>query len=209
MQSPQMIQAMQILQTPLLELKDQIEQELQENVFLELKEDPQESAHEPEQKPALEDKLQREFSEQLDQLEQRMGPGTRGLSHGSGGGAGDDEDKKQAALNNTPVHGISLPEHLMSQARMLDLDPELLHVVEHVIYSLDSDAKLADTAEHIAQQLLVPIPLAEEAIEVVRDMEPCGMAARDLRDRLLMQLDCFLMQQEPSITLFQGSVVAI
>jgi RNA polymerase sigma-54 factor len=58
-----------------------------------------------------------------------------------------------------------------------------------VIYSLDSDAKLAETADQIAQQLLVPIPLAEEAIEVVRDMEPCGMAARDLRDRLLMQLD--------------------
>ncbi|MEI6128814.1 MAG: hypothetical protein WCR59_01990 [Planctomycetota bacterium] len=38
-QSPQMIQAMQILQTPLMELKDQVEQELQENVFLERKED--------------------------------------------------------------------------------------------------------------------------------------------------------------------------
>ena len=165
MQSPQMIQAMQILQTPLLELKDQIEQELQENVFLELKEDPQESVQQPEQKPALEERLQREFSEQLDQLEQRMGPGTRGTSHSSGGGSADDEDKKQAALNNTPGHGISLPEHLMSQARMLDLDPELLHVVEHVIYSLDADAKLADSAEQIAQQLLVPIPLAEEAVD--------------------------------------------
>jgi RNA polymerase sigma-54 factor len=36
-QSPQMIQAMQVLQLPLLELKDQIDQELQENVFLERK----------------------------------------------------------------------------------------------------------------------------------------------------------------------------
>lgn len=188
MQSPQMIQAMQILQTPLLELKDQIEQELQENVFLELKEDPQDPSQAQEQAPASEDKIQREFSEQLDQLEQRMGIGTRGLSRSSGGGS-DEEDKKQAALNNTPVHGISLPEHLMSQARMLDLDPDLLHVAEHVIYSLDSDAKLADTPEQIAQQLLVPIPLAEKAVSIVRGMEPVGMAAKDLRDRLLMQLD--------------------
>ena len=188
MQSPQMIQAMQILQTPLLELKDQIEQELQENVFLELKEDPQDQSQPQDQGPAPEDKIQREFSEQLDQLEQRMGPGTRGLSRNSGGGS-DEEDKKQAALNNTPVHGISLPEHLMSQARMLDLDPDLLHVVEHVIYSLDADAKLADAPEQIAQQLLVPIPLAEKAVAIVRGMEPVGMAAKDLRDRLLMQLD--------------------
>jgi RNA polymerase sigma-54 factor len=188
MQSPQMIQAMQILQTPLLELKDQIEQELQENVFLELKEDPQDQSQPQDQGPAPEDKIQREFSEQLDQLEQRMGPGTRGLSRNSGGGS-DEEDKKQAALNNTPVHGISLPEHLMSQARMLDLDPDLLHVVEHVIYSLDADAKLADAPEQIAQQLLVPIQLAEKAVAIVRGMEPVGMAAKDLRDRLLMQLD--------------------
>ena len=38
-QSPQMIQAMQVLQLPLIELKDQVEQELQENVFLERKDE--------------------------------------------------------------------------------------------------------------------------------------------------------------------------
>jgi len=41
-QSPQMIQAMQVLQYPLLELRDRIEQELQENVFLETEEAKQE-----------------------------------------------------------------------------------------------------------------------------------------------------------------------
>ncbi|MEQ1632468.1 MAG: RNA polymerase factor sigma-54 [Planctomycetota bacterium] len=189
MQSPQMIQAMQILQTPLMELKDQIEQELQENVFLELKDDPQENQEPKEQMPALEEKMQREFSEQLDQLELRMGPGQRGLTGSSGGSSQDEEDRKQSALNNTAGHEMSLPEHLMSQARILDLDEDLLHVVEHVIYSLDADAKLQDTAEHVAQQLLVPIPLAEKAIGIVRGLEPTGVAARDLRDRLLMQLD--------------------
>ncbi len=187
MQSPQMIQAMQILQTPLLELKDQIEQELQENVFLELKEDPAESEPQQEAPLALEDKLQREFAEQLDQLEQRVGTGPR---NGSGSGSFDDEDKKQSALNNTPGHGISLPEHLLSQARLLSLEPELLGAVEHVIYSLDADGRLSDTAVQIAQHLLAPIPLAEAAIEVVRSLEPAGIGARDLRDRLLMQLDC-------------------
>ena len=189
MQSPQMIQAMQILQTPLLELKDQIEQELQENVFLELKDDPRENQERPEPLPALEEKMQREFSDQLDQLELRMGPGQRGLSGSSGGSSHDEEDRKQSALNNTAGHDMSLPEHLMSQARILDLDEDLLHLVEHVISSLDADAKLQDTAEQVAQQMLVPIPLAEKAIQIVRSLEPTGVAARDLRDRLLMQLD--------------------
>ena len=43
-QSPQMIQAMQVLQMPLIELKDQIDQELQENVFLERKDEAEREA---------------------------------------------------------------------------------------------------------------------------------------------------------------------
>jgi len=189
-QSPQMIQAMQILQTPLLELKDQIEQEMQENVFLELKEEHEDDRQAPAELPSgLEEKLQRQFAEQLDQLEQRMAPMPRtGSGHG-GGSSSDEEDRKQAALNNAPGHDLSLPEHLLSQARLLPLSADQMRVVEHVVFSLDGDAKLAETAEQIAQYLLLPLPLAEEAIAIVRSLEPAGIAARDLRDRLLMQLD--------------------
>ncbi|MGE3174480.1 MAG: RNA polymerase factor sigma-54 [Planctomycetota bacterium] len=189
-QSPQMIQAMQILQTPLLELKDQIEQEMQENVFLELKEEHDDDRRviEPET-PALEDKLQRQFAEQIDQLEQRLQPGNRGPGSGTGGGSADEEDRKQSALNNTAGNDLSLPEHLLSQARMLTTTPELFRVIEHVIFSLDADAKLHETPEQIAQHLLVPLPLAEEAVAIVRSFEPTGVASRDARDRLLMQLD--------------------
>jgi RNA polymerase sigma-54 factor len=191
-QSPQMIQAMQILQTPLLELKDQIEQELQENVFLERKDDqdngePQMIAPPDQESQQLEEKLQRQFADEISQLEARTDVSLR--NRGSSGLGGEEGDKKLEALNNTPGNDISLPEHLMSQVRMIGLDSEILRVVEHVVYSLDGDAKLADTAEQIAQTLMVPIPLAQAAILVVRRLEPIGMAARDLRDRLLMQLD--------------------
>ena len=188
-QSPQMIQSMQILQTTALELGDQIEQELQDNVFLELQSDQDRESGKQEQAPeeaAPEDRLQREFASELEQLESRLDHSTRLRSSALGGEEG---DKKLEALNNTPGHGVTLPEHLMSQARMLELTPELFRVVEHVIFSLDADGKLAETAEQVAQNLLVPLPLAQEAVQVVRHMEPIGMAAHDLRDRLLMQLD--------------------
>jgi RNA polymerase sigma-54 factor len=188
-QSPQMIQAMQILQTPLLELKDQIEQELQENVFLELKSDQEQHdariESRTEESPP-EDRLQREFAQELEQLEARIDPSARTRPSGLGS---EDGDKKLEALNNTPDHGLSLPEHLMSQVRVLPLEPELTRVVEHVVFSLDDDGKLEDTAETIAQNMLVPIPLAEEAVSTVRSLDPAGIGARDLRDRILMQLD--------------------
>jgi RNA polymerase sigma-54 factor len=191
-QSPQMIQAMQVLQLPLLELKDQIDQELQENVFLERKDDsdtkdPNAPAPEPlpEANP-LEERMQREFAGEIDQLEARLEPNWR-LRNSTY--SGDDEDKKFEALNNTPGRVTSLAEYLMTQVRTQESDPELLRVIEHVVFSLDEDGRLVDTAETISQQLLVPLPLAEESIAVVRDLEPVGVGARDLRDCLLMQLD--------------------
>jgi len=197
-QSPQMIQAMQVLQLPLLELKEQIDQELQENVFLESKDDAERSepadpekaaepaAESPPETNVLEDRMQREFSGEIDQLEARLEPTWRLRQSGGGG---DDEDKKLEALNNTPGRSTSLAEYLMTQVRTQETDAELIRVIEHVVFSLDEEGRLLDTPEQIAQQLLVPLPLAEEAVQVVRDLEPVGVGARDSRDCLLMQLD--------------------
>jgi RNA polymerase sigma-54 factor len=187
LQSPQMIQAMQVLQLPLLELKDQIDQELQENVFLERKDEAERAdAQQAEQPTQIEDRLQREFSAEIDQLEARVEPSWR---QGRGTYSADDEDKKLEALNNTPGPSTSLAEYLMTQVRTQESDAELIRVIEHIVFSLDEDGRLSETAEGIAQQLSVPLPLAEEAVEVVRDREPIGVGARNLRDCLLMQLD--------------------
>ncbi len=187
-----MIQAMQVLQLPLIELKDQVEQELQENVFLERQEDTDRTAGttgegESTQSPeAYEDRLHREFSAEIDQLESRVEPSWR--QHSSRHNA-DDEDKKFEALQNTPGRSTSLAEYLMTQVRTQESDPELLAVIEHIVFSLDLDGRLLETAESIAQQISAPIPLSEEAIEIVRDLDPIGVGARDLRDCLTMQLD--------------------
>lgn len=191
-QSPQMIQAMQVLQLPLIELKDQVEAELQENVFLERQDDADRAASstgegESTQQPdAYEDRLQREFTAEIDQLESRAEPNWR--QRGSAFNA-DDEDKKFEALQNTPGRTVSLAEYLMTQVRTQESDLELIAVIEHIVFSLDEDGRLSETVDSISTQLSVPIPLAEEAIEVVRDLEPIGVGARDLRDCLLMQLD--------------------
>ena len=200
-QSPQMIQAMQILQCPMLELKDMVEQELQENPFLEepekvaaetsQREEGRTASQAPESKEALletsVDHLERDFAQELDQLEARTEKFSV-LSRPRNEG-GEDGDKKFEAIYNTPDPGISLPEHLLAQARMLEARPELLRVIEHIAYSLDENGRLADTPEQISQYLMVPIPLAEEALAIVRQMDPPGMAARDLKDSLLMQLE--------------------
>ncbi|MCA8943837.1 MAG: RNA polymerase factor sigma-54 [Planctomycetes bacterium] len=192
-QSPQMIQAMQILQCPMTELQDQIEHELQENVFLEVKEPSAEPSEDgppggPDSDgndaPGLDEKLEAQFSAELDQLEQRVDTGPRTAK-----GSAEESDRRYEMLYNTPDAEQSLSDHLLEQARMADLSAELFAVVEHVVYSLDSDGRLAESAEEIANDLLVPIPLVEEAVSVVRSFEPVGMGARNVTDCLLMQLD--------------------
>lgn len=201
-QSPQMIQAMHILQKPMAELQDHIEQELQENVFLEVKEEDSRDSNgersgaesgagsEGEQKgkeePDSEKRLQDEFSRALDQLESRVdGSGNRKRT-----AAGEEEgERRLEALYNTPGPDISLAEHLLSQIRLQGHGEPLYSVIEHVVFSLDADARLKETAEEIAKELLIPLPLAQNAIDTVRSLEPAGVAAADLRDCLLMQLE--------------------
>jgi RNA polymerase sigma-54 factor len=191
-QSPQMIQAMQILQCPLLELKDQIEHELQENVFLETKDDADRDEQRNGDLTAQDgqggasDRMERAFSEELDRLEARTEVNWRPRMLSEGGEEG---DRKLEALYNTPGPGMSLADHLLAQVRMLDPRPELYRVIEHVVFSLDHYGRLGLSAEEIAQELAVPIPLAEEAVTAVRLLEPIGMGARDLRDCLMMQLE--------------------
>ncbi|MCC6781977.1 MAG: RNA polymerase factor sigma-54 [Planctomycetes bacterium] len=194
-QSPQMIQAMQVLQCPMAELIDRIDQELQENVFLEVKEESAENeggekGESAAETPREDDRQEAndataELWNELESLERRaegVAPRTPTISD-------EEADRRLDALYNTPAQGISLPDHLLSQVRMTEIDPVLFRVVEHIVYSLDEDGRLAESAEQIADTLLVPIPLAERAIELVRALDPPGVGARDLRDCLLMQLD--------------------
>ena len=63
------------------------------------------------------------------------------------------------------------------------------HAVAKAFYSLDDDGRLTETTEQVASDLAVPIPLAEEAVGVVRQLDPRGVGARDLKDCLLLQLE--------------------
>jgi len=190
-QSPQMIQAMQVLQCPMAELRDQIDQELQENVFLEVRDDRDDADEggrvaEAERSPETKERDEAaELWNELENLERRSDPGGIRPTRMSD----DEADRRLDALYNAPDHAMSLPDHLLGQVRMLDVDDDLYRVVEHVVFSLDEDGRLGDTAEQIADSLLVPIPLAEKAIDIVRSLDPPGVGARDLKDCLLMQLD--------------------
>ena len=188
-----MIQAMQILQCPMMELQDQIEHELEDNVFLEIATEQESedqaldgplSAEDAASDQTFDEDLHAQYAAELEQLE--------GRSSGSSKtpvGSSEESERRLEVLNNTPDLAGSLSDHLLDQVRVQQLEPELTRVIEHVIYSLDDDGRLTETTEQVASDLAVPIPLAEEAVGVVRQLDPRGVGARDLKDCLLLQLE--------------------
>lgn len=180
MQSPQMIQAMKILQLPALDLLGRIQQELEENPMLELRE-PEEAA--PEGEPAAprpaegaggeadREGVQR-MLEHLERLERDFGEGSRSRS-----GDGEESDRKLAALQNTPDLPKTMAQALSEELGVLDLDPRERTLAEILIYSLDERGYLGESLEALAAELNDPRqhgPGAEEgaSVQVENGHEP-------------------------------------
>ena len=170
-QSPQMIQAMQILQLSGLDLLERIQQELVENPFLETEEGAGEAKDE--EKPgegavaagepgkpaevlaagdgASENGREAEsdpLAEELERLERDSSEGwTRRSADGEEG------DRKLEAMANTPDSEKSLAEALTAELTFLDLDPSSRKIAEYLAWSLDERGYLTQTLEEIASEV--------------------------------------------------------
>lgn len=194
LQSPQMIQAMKILQLPTVDLQDRIEQELVENPMLErLELEAEEGERQPpSEAPDPERARVERFLEQMERLERDYGDGNSRPRAAEG----DDEDRKLLAMQNTPDLPKSLPEALMEELVMLDLAPRERALAEHLIWSLDERGYLsADRPElaALASHEVEGEPVTPEEIEGVltklRELVHPSLGAADLRQALLYQLD--------------------
>lgn len=185
MQSPQMIQAMQILQLPTADLEQRIEQELQENPFLELREQtPLES--EPAQAGS---KNERErLLETLDQMERSAGE--LRLTRKSQRPNREAADQRYEALQNAPDRRFSLSETLISPFHLLDLNAKQRAVGEYIIYSLDDRGYFSEPFDAVVAALGPEVSPAEveQALRLVQELGPPGIGARNLQECLLLQI---------------------
>jgi RNA polymerase sigma-54 factor len=188
-QSPQMIQAMQILQLSGLDLVDRIEQELIENPFREVAEGEEASETPPEaaatESTGAMDGVEN-LLEVLERYERDVGDGSRRAQY-------DDEgDRKLEAMRNTPDAPKTLAEALIEQLAMLDLDERERAMAEYLIWSLDHRGWLDTPLEEIAENCGVPDATAAELDEVLHSLRGAihpALGAHDLRECLLLQLE--------------------
>jgi len=207
-QSPQMIQAMQILQLSALDLQERIDVELAENPFLEVAETAAaEGANSaavattdpaPDSKAAEADGLDQMLDE-MERYERDFGDG-RGAA-GIPSPSGESGDKKYEAMQNTPNEPETLAEAVLRQIPMLDLDERQHVIIEYLVFSLDERGYLSEPFDSIANQLSTELDPAVTEVEVysvmmrLRDVTHPGIGAQNLSECLLLQLDARGMDQ--------------
>jgi RNA polymerase sigma-54 factor len=83
----------------------------------------------------------------------------------------------------------TLPDYLRSQLSVAVLDDDTRDAAETVIGNLDEDGYLTATLDEMAHQGGVSCELMEAGLKAVQGLDPAGVAARDLKECLLLQIE--------------------
>ncbi|MCH2170891.1 RNA polymerase factor sigma-54 [Myxococcota bacterium] len=97
-------------------------------------------------------------------------------------------DDNRSAYENTAVGRESLAEHLRWQLQLIDLEETEQAVADFIIGNLDDAGYLELGVEEISKRVGVDIEVVEESLKVVQGLDPCGVACRDLRECLQIQV---------------------
>ncbi len=183
--TPQLQQAIKLLQLSRMELAELINQEMMENPVLEEDRGVEiEAPAEYSQKQELGEENSGETSyddlnwEDLTDKFVTSEYGIRFL----------DQGEEPPPFETRVAKGVSLCEHLLWQLRLSDFSREEEEIAEYIIGNLDEDGYLNISIEHIAQEFGKSIEEIEQVLKKVQNFDPAGVAARDLQECLLLQL---------------------
>jgi RNA polymerase sigma-54 factor len=186
--SPQQIQFIKLLQVPTAELETRIEEELEINPALEEGDEPEADA--PEDTNTEETEFQ-ESSGSEDEVDIKDYLRDDDYSGYKMQGDGDDDEDREMPI---PMSS-SLHEQLMSQLDFLGLNEHHYNIGKQLVGSIESDGYIRRDIESIVNDLAFSQGIETNAEEVesilkkIQTFDPPGIAARDLQECLLLQLD--------------------
>jgi len=194
--TPQLQQAIRLLQLTRLELVDMIGQEMNENPLLEEIEEGKESSDEEErtnqaaaEQPALspehtvEVKGEGEGSDEFD-WENYL----ENYNHAPLSGPREADGEERPSFENFLTKSTTLSDHLRWQLQLSYLSEEEKQIGIWIIGNLDEDGYLKMSLEEISAETGFPLEMAEKVLPKIQQFDPVGVAARDLKECLLIQL---------------------
>ncbi|MDF2635757.1 MAG: polymerase, sigma 54 subunit, RpoN [Pelosinus sp.] len=178
MMTPELRQAIAILQLSALELSDMIEQEMMENPVLEIAEkevdDPEVDLEPQKEKAQLDDYLNWDdyFNQGIDKKSEYM--------------VVDDE---KTTVEKFIKNNVSLHEHLEFQLHLAVRDEATKVIGHYLIGCIDENGYLCGTLSEAADTLGTKEEVVLEVLSLIQTFDPLGVGARDLKECLLLQCE--------------------
>ena len=175
--TPQLQQAIRLLQLPVLDLSAQIQDALEENIMLEMEDLPDAPKTSSESTAEIE-MIRAEDSWQTRSMERIQDGGW----NGEGRPSNDYADQS----------GQTLREHLLWQLELEDFAPREALIGEALVDSINDDGYLTAELEDIAESFDAGAGITGEEIEhaliKVQGLDPVGVGARSLSECIVLQL---------------------
>ncbi|HPF44040.1 MAG TPA: RNA polymerase factor sigma-54 [Syntrophomonadaceae bacterium] len=180
--TPELRQAIAILQMSSLELNDYVQQELESNPLLE------ENTEEPEpfdNSESSEDNLNSELYKQwLEYYDER------------GSVYAERENEEQKSYENIMSRRPGLYEYLETEIHLALADQQSIAIGEYLIGNIDNNGYLSVSLEEVSRYCNVSVEEVEKVLNIVQCVAPAGIGARDLAESLKLQLQSYGKQSE-------------
>ncbi len=198
--SPQQIQLMKLLQVPTANLEERIKEELEENPALEVTEDHEDGSGE-ELKDEFDSSAEEDYEEKDGSEDEYENLDISEYVNEYDDDVADyklrDDNYPEDNEDRTMPHRVSTSFHelLLDQLGMLVVDDRTRKIAEQIVGSIDDDGYLRRETASIVDDLAFRqnIETSEEEIESlikkIQQFDPPGVAARDLQECLLIQLN--------------------
>lgn len=174
--SHEMLQSLELIQLPILELKERIEQEVLENPALEMIEKPK-----------------NDDSQNLDKIEETFNVKDNYFEDSSSAeidtgysGTSSPLDLKRQFLEGAISRSETLHDKLLWQLRLLEIDEKKKEIGETIIRFIDENGFFKEELEELFKENSEE---AREVLELIQNFDPPGIASKGIREALLYQLE--------------------
>ncbi|WP_027181989.1 RNA polymerase factor sigma-54 [Oleidesulfovibrio alaskensis] len=194
--TPQLQQAIKLLQLSRVELVETVQQELLENPFLEETQEERPVSQAEERAPRAEeaDPFRQELVKNAD-WENYLGDFA---STGKQAGGRDAEvPEEMTAFEARFSSSPTLEGHLSWQLRLSSATEKQLDIAEVIIGNLSPAGYLQATVENVAEMAGAGTAEVEETLHLLQRLDPVGIAARTPQECLLVQVEVLGYDRDP------------
>ena len=180
--NPQLLQSIKLMELPIMDLRERIELELENNPALEIIEDNSTV-------PLDETEMQRK--EEYEYFETSSDPGRKGNEQAA--------EEHRRFIEGVLTRPETLQEHLLRQLQLEPVDTELRSISETLIQNLNDDGFHKEEPQTLFKN---PPPRLFEAIKLVQGLEPQGTCTSNYKESLMVQVS--LSPEESGWSEFSG-----